>query len=143
MLDMAFDGSAVGPEDKVTVPAKFIGKRDSTVSFEAVVIGLSEDGLGFRSSDTRLGISSLESIIRQPFECRFSIVGFDTGEIIIRITRIEACRKDPSFLYFGAAEFLSISDLDQLMLQTGLKKYVKKSSAPIIGTPPPPPLKMK
>jgi len=132
----------IDPDEYVIVPALLIGKRDSSVQFEVVVVGFSDNGLGFRSRDTRLGLSSVESLLRQPFECKFNVQNLNTDEIIVRIIRIEACRKDPAYLYFGAADFLKISDLDQLMFQSGIKKYEKKiHPQQMIATPLPPPTK--
>lgn len=122
------------------MPVQLTGRREPSVSFSAVAIGLSETGLGFRSSDQRLGVSSVEALLRQPFVLVFNASGLRTQEIIVRILRIEACRHDPAYLYFGAAEFLSISDIDVLTLQTGLKIFEsRKKPPPHIATPPPPP----
>ncbi len=128
-------------ETSIVVPVRLIGKRDRSIEFTAVAIGISENGLGFRSSDPRLGVAALEALIRQPFECRFEAKGVVVDEILVRIIRIEACRKDPAYLYFGACDFLSISDVDQLTLQTGLRKFERKSAArePVISAPVPPP----
>lgn len=134
------DRDPVSGEAPVSVLIHLKGRRDATVEFEAVATGLSETGLGFRSRDQRLGVASLESLIRQPFCIRFESVDLQTEEIVVRILRLEACRHDPAYLYFGAAEFLQISDIDTLMFQTGLKFFEsKKKGAPVIGPPPPPP----
>lgn len=131
-------GSSVRADVEYVAPITLTGRRDASIAFHAVAIGFSETGLGFRSSDQKLGLSSLEALIRQPFVLRFE--GVATEEIIVRILRIEACRHDPTYLYFGAAEFLSISDLDSLTIQTGLKVFEsKKKPPPFISVPPPPP----
>ncbi len=124
----------------LVVPDQLTGRRDPSVSFGAVAIGLSETGLGFRSSDQKLGVSSVETLLRQPFVLVFHAPGLKTQEIIVRILRVEACRHDPAYLYFGAAEFLSISDVDVLTLQTGLKIFEsRKKPPPVFSAPPPPP----
>lgn len=131
-------GSSHRADVDYVAPITLAGRRDPSIAFHAVAIGLSETGLGFRSSDQKLGLASLEALIRQPFVLQFE--GVATEEIIVRILRIEACRHDPTYLYFGAAEFLSISDLDSLTIQTGLKVFEsKKKPPPFISSPPPPP----
>lgn len=135
---LSHSGSSPRADVDYVAPITLTGRRDSSIAFHAVAIGLSETGLGFRSSDQKLGLASLEAIIRQPFVLRFE--GIETEEIIVRILRIEACRHDPTYLYFGAVEFLSISDLDSLTIQTGLKVFEsKKKPPPFISAPPPPP----
>jgi len=125
---------------EVTVPVYFRGKREAEFTFEGVAVGLTDNGFGFRSNDQQLGYATIEAILRQAFTVAFAIPGVSTNEIIGRILRVEACRYDPHFLYFGAAEFLQIDDVDNLALQTGLQVYPKhKSSRPVISRPPPPP----
>jgi hypothetical protein len=128
------------PETPIAVPVLFSGRRDESVRFSGIAVGLSEDGFGCRTNDQRLGLAAVEGLLRQPFRVLFDIPGLHHDEILIRLLRIEAARKDPSHLYFIAAEFMQLSDVDMLSLQTALPLFSKKRTAgPVIGPPPPPP----
>lgn len=126
--------------DEIVVPMIMKGKRAPEVTFRAVAVGLSENGFGFRSNDEGLGVSSVQAILRQAFYCRFEVGDLFEHDIICRILRLEACRYDPTYLYFGAAEFLMLEDMDSLAMQTGMKIYPKKKPARLVISHPPPPL---
>lgn len=131
-------------ETPIAVPVLLTGRRDSSIVFSGLAVGLSEDGFGFRSSDQRLGLAAIEALLRQPFRCAFDVPGLKHDEILVRLLRVEASRKDPSHLYFCAVEFMQVTDIDLMTLQTSLPVFSKKRvAAPSIGPPPPPPGALK
>lgn len=124
---------------ETTVPVTLTGKKDPSRNFRGVIIGMTPDGFGFRSDDDDLGNASLEEILRQPYECNIHLEGSLFDEILCRITRVEACRHDPRYRYFGVAQYLQITDVDEISIQTGVKLYSsKRPRRPLVSKPPPP-----
>lgn len=122
---------------EVQLPLEFKAKHDDSLVFEAVVVGLTEIGMGFRSADPRLGSLTVDLLTRHPFMCNG--VADPEIEIYCSIQRIEPCRHDPNFLYFGVAEFLKEINIQEISEKTGLKVFAsKRQKRPVISKPPPP-----
>jgi hypothetical protein len=123
---MSDAGGRESPRLSQAVPVQVIGRRDPSLRFGGVAVGLSENGFGMRARDEALSRSTIEALLRQPVVCRFDLPDVTLGEIAGRVIRIEPSRRDLRYHYFLAVEFLEISAQDQMTLRGLIRSYEER-----------------